>query len=170
MLTSHTRLLPSISLAISLLILGSCTVQKISQIMEVEEAVYDWENPAVIGRNKTQAHATLVPYNDRETALAGDRTASAYYQSLNGRWKFSWVPRPADRPVEFYRLDYNVSGWDEIDVPGNWELQGYGTPIYSNIRYPLRKIRPISVMMTIRSGPIAPNLAYQLTGPGAKYF
>src|SRR5690606_14589209 len=61
---------------------------------------------------------------------------------LNGQWKFNWVPKPADRPVNFYKTDYNHSNCKEISVPGNWELNGYGTPIYTNIIYPFPKNPP----------------------------
>ncbi len=96
----------------------------------------DWENPAVFGRNKEPPHATYVPHADVAVALAREPEGSPYYLSLNGTWKFHWVRRPADRPVEFYRDDYDVSGWDDIAVPGNWEVLGYGIPIYTDTRYP----------------------------------
>lgn len=98
--------------------------------------VPDWENLDVIGRNKEPAHVTLVPYDDPMTALTGDRKASPWFKLLNGMWKFNWVPKPADRPDDFYRIDYDVESWNEIPVPSCWELEGYGTPIYTNITYP----------------------------------
>ncbi len=98
--------------------------------------VNDWENPEVIGRNKEPGHCTLVPYADVETALACRREASPFCQSLNGPWKFSLARKPADRPADFYKPDFDVSGWAEIPVPSNWELHGYDKPIYLNIRYP----------------------------------
>ena len=60
---------------------------------------------------------------------------------LNGNWKFNWVPKPDDRPVDFYKTDYDVSIWKEIQVPSNWQLHGYGIPIYTNIVYPF-KVNP----------------------------
>jgi len=105
-------------------------------------SVPDWENPEVFGRHKEPAHASLVPYPDEATALAGTREASPFFQSLNGDWKFHWVRRPADRPVDFYQPDYDVSGWDDIPVPSNWELQGYGIPIYTNTLYPFSPTDP----------------------------
>ena len=98
--------------------------------------VPDWENPDVIGRNKEPAHATIVPYTDPVNALPGDRKASPWFKLLNGMWKFNWVPKPADRPLEFSNIDYDVEAWNEIPVPSCWELEGYGTPIYTNITYP----------------------------------
>ncbi|MHC4459688.1 MAG: glycoside hydrolase family 2 TIM barrel-domain containing protein, partial [Planctomycetota bacterium] len=102
----------------------------------------DWENPRVFSVNKEPAHCTLVPYPDTDTALLGTREASPFHKSLNGKWKFHCVPKPADRPVDFYRLHYNVSGWGEITVPGNWELQGYDIPIYTNSDYPFSPKNP----------------------------
>ncbi len=104
--------------------------------------VLDWENPEVFGRNVEPAHCTLMPYPDEATALAGTREASPFFRLLSGRWKFHWVRRPADRPLEFYRPGYDVSGWDEIPVPSNWELQGYGIPIYTNTTYPFSPTDP----------------------------
>jgi beta-galactosidase len=98
--------------------------------------VNDWENPEVVGRNKEPGHGTLMVYPDVETALGCDPTASPYFQSLNGNWKFNCVSKPADRPVDFYRPDFDVSQWAEIPVPSNWEMHGYDKPIYLNIRYP----------------------------------
>lgn len=95
----------------------------------------DWENPEVVEINKEPAHAEFFPYESRAKALAMEPSASDYFQSLNGSWKFNWVRSPEERPVDFYREDFNDSGWNDIPVPANWELQGYGIPIYTNIPY-----------------------------------
>ncbi|HUU83536.1 MAG TPA: glycoside hydrolase family 2 TIM barrel-domain containing protein [Phycisphaerae bacterium] len=100
-----------------------------------EGGVNDWENPAVVGRNKEPAHCTLVPYADIGAATRGTRAKSPFLKLLNGKWKFHWVAKPADRPMEFYKTSFNVSGWNEIAVPGNWQLQGYGRPQYLNQAY-----------------------------------
>jgi len=100
------------------------------------QEINDWENPAVFAINKEPPHATLFPFEARSLALRRDRRASAYHVSLNGRWKFHWVRKPADRPVEFHRVDFDDSAWGEIPVPGNWEVNGFGVPIYLNIPYP----------------------------------
>jgi beta-galactosidase len=68
--------------------------------------------------------------------LSNDPERSPYYKSLNGTWKFHWVRKPDDRPVRFYEDDYDVSDWDDTPVPSNWELQGYGVPIYTDVAYP----------------------------------
>lgn len=95
----------------------------------------DLENPKMFDQNKTPPHATLLPFNSVKEALKNDWTGSANYHSLNGTWKFNWVKNPADRPVDFYKTDYNAVSWNDIPVPSNWEIQGYGIPIYVNVRY-----------------------------------
>ena len=103
----------------------------------------DWEDETVFAVNKLPGHATFVSYPDLPTALASpsaDRPwltpESPWYQSLNGAWKFHWVPEPSQRPADFYRPGYDVSKWDYIRVPSCWEMEGYGTPIYVNVQYP----------------------------------
>ena len=86
------------------------------------------QHPRCIGIHKEPAHAILMPYANLQQALQADRHASAFYRSLNGLWKFNWVPWPQQRPVDFYKTDYDVSGWKAIRVPSNWQLAGYGTP------------------------------------------
>lgn len=102
----------------------------------------DWENPQVVGRNKEPGHCTLMPYVDVATALVGSREASAWHRSLNGNWKFYWVRTPEERPIDFYRPDYDVSGWAEIPVPSNWQMHGYDIPIYTNAAYPFKNDPP----------------------------
>lgn len=97
---------------------------------------HDWENPQVVERNKEPAHATLLPYQDIEAALANDRSASTYFKLLNGDWKFKWLPNPTAAPESFYEETEDVSAWDDVAVPGNWQMQGYGTPMYTNVQYP----------------------------------
>ena len=96
---------------------------------------HDWHNPKIFGRNKIEPHATMMPYDDIESAIANQRRQSPFYRSLNGTWKFNWVKSPAKRPKEFYKPNYDVSQWDEIPVPANWELEGHGIPIYVNQPY-----------------------------------
>ncbi|MGS2722598.1 glycoside hydrolase family 2 TIM barrel-domain containing protein [Porticoccus sp. GXU_MW_L64] len=102
-----------------------------SQIAE-EQALLDWENPQVIERNREPARATFFAYESPALAAAGKPQASGNYQLLNGDWKFHWVRKPADRPMDFWKADFDASDWDTIQVPGNWELQGYGVPHYIN--------------------------------------
>lgn len=101
--------------------------------------VNDWENPRMFGRGKEEPRASFVPFPDAASALNGSGTASPFYRTLNGPWKFRWVPKPADRPLDFWKPEYDVSSWNEIAVPSNWETQGYGVPIYVNIPYEFTK-------------------------------
>ena len=102
----------------------------------------DWENQKILGRNKENPHATIKSFPNIELALKGERFESPFYKSLNGLWKFHWVPKPADRPKDFFKTNYDVSDWDDIVVPSNWQLEGYGVPIYVNIPYAFGKPNP----------------------------
>ena len=101
-----------------------------------EISSHDWENPAILGQNKEPAHCTHTPYPDIQTALGNDPSLSPFVISLNGTWKFNYAEKPVDRPADFYRDDYDTSRWHDIAVPGNWELQGFGVPIYTDEDYP----------------------------------
>lgn len=111
----------------------------------------EWENELIFGVNKEPGHNTYIPYPSIES-LKADKTFekpwetpnSDYYLSLNGNWKFNWVKQPSERPANFYKMNYDVSAWKEIPVPSNWEMHGYGTPIYTNITYPLKIILLLS--------------------------
>ncbi|WP_167612026.1 glycoside hydrolase family 2 TIM barrel-domain containing protein [Maribellus sediminis] len=103
--------------------------------ISAQQANYDWENPAVFDLNKEKPHATLMPFRTIDEALTQKNHQSVFYQTLSGTWKFNWVRKPADRPVDFYQPNYDVSSWDDIQVPSNWELEGYGVPIYVNHQY-----------------------------------
>lgn len=95
----------------------------------VPKEIEDAEN---LGINKEASHATLMPYSSMKEALAANRHASSFCKSLNGMWKFNWVDWPQKRPVDFYKTSYDISGWKDIKVPSNWQVEGYGTPDYSN--------------------------------------
>ena len=99
-----------------------------------QTTTHDWENPAVLGINKLPYHATL--------QLPSKESECKEIVSLNGQWQFHWSPNPEERPVGFEQESYNVSGWDKIAVPGNWQMQGFGLPIYVNMRYPFHRDRP----------------------------
>ncbi len=106
------------------------------------EKAPDWENQNVFGINKEAPHCTLIPYSSKKAAVKNNPVASKWRQSLNGNWKFNWAPDPDSRPVKFYQTDFDVCRWDEIAVPSNWQLQGYGVPLYTNITYPFKKNPP----------------------------
>ncbi|BAX78809.1 glycoside hydrolase family 2 TIM barrel-domain containing protein [Labilibaculum antarcticum] len=103
---------------------------------------HDWENEQVIGINKELGHSTYVPYATISQALSDYAEDSPYYECLNGTWKFNWSKSPDLRPLSFYKSDFDVSYWDDIDVPSNWQTKGYGKPIYTNAKYPFGKNPP----------------------------
>lgn len=93
------------------------------------------EDPAVYEINKLPAHDPAFPFETKALALANNKPASKYFLSLDGKWKFNYTENPANRPQDFYKLSFDDSKWHDIVVPGNWELQGHGYPIYTNIDF-----------------------------------
>jgi beta-galactosidase len=102
----------------------------------------DWENPEMFSQNKEPPHCSLIPFPSIKLALEGDRKASPYFKLLNGNWKFHWVKKPGHRPRDFYKSDYDITDWVDIQVPSNWELEGHGIPIYTNSIYPFNPENP----------------------------
>lgn len=100
------------------------------------QTVHDWENHHVLQINREPARAAFTPFH----AQKGDCSIC-----LNGTWKFRWTPVPDERIVEFYQTDFNDKDWVGFPVPANWEVNGYGTPIYVSAGYPF-KIDPPRVM------------------------
>ncbi|WP_427179401.1 glycoside hydrolase family 2 TIM barrel-domain containing protein [Paenibacillus sp. TC-CSREp1] len=97
----------------------------------------EWNNnPETFQVNRLPAHANMVAFPSIEEALSSEFTASPWYQSLNGLWRFSFAETPEQRIASFYENDYDASSWDEISVPSNWQLQGYDYPHYTNMTYP----------------------------------
>lgn len=107
-----------------------------------QQANNDWENPALPDAGKEAPHATFMVFDKADDVVADDYTRSRAYQSLNGNWKFTYVDRYADRIQDFYREDLDTRQWKDIAVPSNWELKGFGIPIYTNIAYPHPKNPP----------------------------
>ena len=124
--------------------------------MQAQAQPKDWENPFVLGINKLPYHATL--------QLPSKQKECKEIISLDGRWKFRWSKDPDSRPVGFEREDYDVSLWDDITVPGNWQTQGYGTPIYTNMSYPFQRNRP-----SVTSEPPRDWTAYENRNPVGSY-
>ena len=103
------------------------------------------EDLQVTDINKEAAHAILMPYATQSQALAGKRRASPWARDLNGPWRFNWVKTPQESPADFHKPNFDVSHWKTIPVPSNWEVGGYGTPIYRNFGY-IFKVDPPHVM------------------------
>jgi len=95
----------------------------------------DWENPSVLHVGTEAPRATFIPFPDAEAALKLGPNESPRHMSLNGSWKFHWSPKPADRPLDFWKPAFDVSGWADTPVPSNWMFQGYDYPIYVNTTY-----------------------------------
>ena len=95
----------------------------------------DWENPRVFAEGRLAPRATFYPYATAQQAVDADVWNSPRITSLNGEWAFRYSPNPESRPADFFKSGYDVSGWDRIEVPSNWELKGFGTPIYTNTKY-----------------------------------
>lgn len=104
---------------------------------EPENGYPEWNNnPEIFQINRMDTHATWMPYDTVEDAIKGDRELSTYKLSLNGTWKFHYSERPDLREVNFYKENYDCRNWDNIQVPGHWQLQGYDYPQYTNVKYP----------------------------------
>ncbi len=123
-----------IAILISLVFFMSCNNLK------KEPAI--WTDQSIVGINKEPGTATAISFPTIAGAKNIDIQSSPYYLSLNGNWKFNWVKNPDNRPENFYSPEYDDAGWDEIPVPANWELEGYGIPIYVNTEYEFQMTDP----------------------------
>lgn len=101
-----------------------------------------WQDIQVIAVNKEKPRSSFMSYTDRETALTSRFEKSPYYSLLNGTWKFFFVDSYKDLPQNITDPSVNTSSWDDITVPGNWEVQGYGTAIYTNHGYEFKPRNP----------------------------
>ena len=93
----------------------------------------DWENPRLLHRNRLSPRASLIPFPDERLALVCAPDQSPWYMSLSGTWRFLWVDRPSKAPSDFHNPETSVSHWDEIPVPGSWQMLGYEKPVYMNL-------------------------------------
>lgn len=109
----------------------------------VREKVY-WEDETMFAENKETGHATYTPYGSEKEMMDDNEfyatpwvyTKSKSVELLNGDWYFDFVSQPSERPLDFYKEDYDVRSWATILVPSNWEMHGYDRPIYCNVEYP----------------------------------
>jgi beta-galactosidase len=98
----------------------------------------EWENPSIIDIGKEPPHAHFIPLGNKNET----NDNSSFVKFLNGIWKFNYVDKPDDRPTNFFKNNFNDASWKIIEVPSNWEWQGFGIPIYTNITYPFPKNPP----------------------------
>jgi beta-galactosidase len=103
----------------------------------------EWERPDINGIHREPMRATAFPFESVELAKAGEMAKSRFFLSLDGDWRFAYSPNPEQRPVDFYRDDYDVSQWKTVPVPSDLQAQGYGQPLYNNIEYPFPLDRPL---------------------------
>lgn len=116
------------------------TVNANHQLRQTQPTGDEWNNSELLSLGKEPPHAYIFSFAKSEEALKVLPENSSYYLSLSGTWKFHWVPTPAERPSQFFTADYDVNSWDDIEVPGCWNVQGldthgemrYGVPIYVN--------------------------------------
>jgi beta-galactosidase len=113
------------------------------QPVQVDPSRPDWENPTVHAVGKLPARATGFPFESRAKALAGHRTQSDRFLSLNGEWKFAFSPNVDQLPTGFEKPGFDVSGWKSIKVPADWQAEGYDQARYNNITYPFPANRPL---------------------------
>ena len=116
---------------------------------EKNTSKHEWENQAIFGINKEPGRATMLLYASEKEMQADEAYRkpwlwpnSSLRLMLNGQWQFNWVPKPEDRPADFYKINYDASSWKTIQVPSCVEMLGYGTPIYTNVTYPFKNQPP----------------------------
>ncbi|MBA4317439.1 MAG: beta-galactosidase [Flavobacterium sp.] len=102
----------------------------------------EWENPQIIDRGKEAGRSSFLLFSNEAELKENNPQKSELYQSLNGNWKFNIVKNPTQRPIDFFTTSLDDTNWKNIQVPSNWELQGYDIPIYTNITYPFPKNPP----------------------------
>lgn len=135
----------------------------------------EWENQYITQRNRYPMHSPYGVYESVEQAMDCDRSVSKFVKSLNGMWKFYMSDSPLKVPEGFEKIDFDDTGWDSIPVPSNWELHGYGKPVYTNIIYPFeREWTNSHFELEIAKGKVELNAPYvpekNLTGCYRTYF
>lgn len=98
----------------------------------------EWRNPEVNAVNRAPMHTNYFAFENADAAKKAVKEQSANYMTLNGMWKFNWVKDADARPTDFWKAGFNDKGWDDLQVPAVWELNGYGDPIYVNVGYAWR--------------------------------
>lgn len=101
-----------------------------------------WENPKIFKLNREDARASFYSYSSLENAIKDHYSEEDYIKTLNGKWKFQNTSTASKRNLEFHKIGFDFSEWEEIPVPGNWEMYGYGYPNYTNKTYPFDRNPP----------------------------
>ena len=123
----------------------ACTARfnKYEGVAYKETLPHDWENPEVTNSNREPSRASYFSFGTENAAIAGNHEGSEFYRTLNGKWSFHFSKNPDVRPFYFFKDDYDIRDWDLIDVPSNWEMLGYGIPIYLDEDYPFKRNPPL---------------------------
>jgi beta-galactosidase len=130
-------------------------ISLLATVLSVSAQNRDWENNHVLQVNREPARAYFIPYAQQK----GDRQ-----MSLNGTWKFRWTKTPDERIKDFWRTDFDCSSWDNLKVPANWEVNGYGTPIYASAGYTFKIDPPY-----VTKEPKKTYTAYEERNPTGQY-
>ncbi|HEX8601904.1 MAG TPA: glycoside hydrolase family 2 TIM barrel-domain containing protein, partial [Pseudoduganella sp.] len=110
--------------------------------MAADQQRTEWEQPEVVAVNREPMKATFFNFESPDKALAGDKAASSWFRSLDGAWSFAYSPNPEARPKDFYKPSFDIGKWATVQVPGMMQAQGYGKPIFTNIKYPFPANEP----------------------------
>lgn len=129
------------------------------------QEIPDWENPLIIERNKEPGRSIFHSYSNEIQAIQANPAVGGNYISLDGKWHFNLALSPDERPEGFYLEAYDVSSWDLITVPGNWEVQGYDFPIYVN--HPYEFADPRTPVAELTSGPQPPKVPREYNPVGS---
>ena len=113
----------------------------VAQLINAQQNSPEWQDLSVFEVNTLKPQATFYVFDTENEALENDYYNSKNLLLLNGTWKFNLAETPQTRPEDFYKSDYDVSGWDDIKVPGDWQMQGYDFPLYVSAGY-THKINP----------------------------
>lgn len=154
----------------NILLFSALALLAVSSQASTVQQQHDWENQYVLAKNRMPSRSSFTPYLNTK----GDRSVS-----LDGQWKFNWTKTPQEQPADFFKPTFDDSAWKTFSVPGDWEMNGYGTPIYSSSGYTF-KIDPPYVMKepqklilpTQNATPLdatAVHSRYQKTGMERKY-
>jgi beta-galactosidase len=132
-------------LTLALLVLANITFSSQLHAQETQSPQAErapWENHQVFAINKLDPHNSFFSFQSTAAALNNDKSTSSNYYLLNGLWKFNWQRSPKDKPRGFEQVNFNDKQWGHIPVPGNWETEGYGYPIYLDERFPFTTTWP----------------------------
>lgn len=127
------EILEVLAIGLSMALFTSCSNSNFESLSSHAQLTEPWNNKAIIDENKEAPRAAFL--SQAFNSETGE-TVGVPNLSLNGRWKFSWVSSPLERPVGFYNVEFDDGDWQEISVPSVWERQGFGYPVYANVEYP----------------------------------